>query len=141
MNGKMEEKNKKLVRNALLIFVAAAVIAVLLAVLKGQMTGFATLQTFETETLVAGASEEQSLRFEQIPNFIAKVGEKIEFGVEPNRENVKFSDDTNMFEINAEGKVEFTPTQEDIGRHNVWIIIKDDSRHYYYQNVVIIIEE
>ncbi|MBI5880866.1 hypothetical protein HZB90_01920 [archaeon] len=70
----MEEKNKKLVRNALLIFVAAAVIAVLLAVLKGQMTGFATLQTFETETLVAGASEEQSLRFEQIPNFVYNRG-------------------------------------------------------------------
>jgi hypothetical protein len=133
--------NKKLGLNALLMFIAAAAIAALLALLKGQMTGFATLQTFETETFVAGASEEQSLSFAEVPNFMAKVSQEVKFKVEPNSENVRFSDDTTMFEITDEGTVEFTPAEEDTGRHNVWIIIKDDAGHYYYQNVVIIIEE
>jgi uncharacterized protein YpmS len=138
---KIRQERRTLMKDAVLIFVAAALIAAFLLVWKSQITGFATLETFETETFVAGSSSEQSLRFEEIPNFVAKVGEKVKFKVEPNQERVKFSDDTTMFEIDEEGIVEFTPTEQDVGNHNIWIIIKDDSGHYYYQNVVIMIEE
>jgi hypothetical protein len=137
----MEEKNKKLVRNALLIFVAAAVIAVLLAVLKGQMTGFATLQTFETETLVAGTINSPGLSFEKVPNFVAKVGELVHFNVYPNIDNPVFTDNSLFFNISQEGVVDFVPGLEDVGKHNVLILLNDGTDRFYYQNVVVIVEE
>ncbi|MBW2971581.1 hypothetical protein KY359_00965 [Candidatus Woesearchaeota archaeon] len=139
-----EIKKAKINRNVtvvLLLFAAAIAMIAVLIVWKGQITGFSALQTFDAEVLVTGSSPDQSLSFEMIPNFIARTGEEVRFEVEPNRNGVIFSDNSRFFEITQEGVVEFTPAEENIGRHNIWIIINDNEGRYYYQNVIIIIEE
>lgn len=107
----------------------------------GSITGYQSLDTFETDEVVTGSSLDNSLRFEQIPNFVARVGEQVRFRVKANREDVMYREDSKMFDITPDGLVEFTPSTEDIGTHNVWFIIKNDQGQHYYQNVVIIIEE
>jgi len=134
-------KSERNVIFAALLFASAIALITVLMVWKGQITGYQTLNTFESDNIITGSSSDHSLRFETIPNFIAKAGKPISFKVNPNRQEVTFSDDTNMFDITPDGKVEFTPSTDDIGKHNVWIIIKDKSQHYYYQNVIIIVEE
>ena len=134
-------KSERNVIFAALLFASAIALITVLMVWKSQITGYQTLNTFESDNIITGSSSDHSLRFETIPNFIAKAGKPISFKVNPNRQEVTFSDDTNMFDITPDGKVEFTPSTDDIGRHNVWIIIKDKSQHYYYQNVIIIVEE
>jgi hypothetical protein len=152
MKQKIEEKlgewsgiprpgKQNTVRNVLLIAVVLVLIAALLLVRDARITGYHSLQTFESDVFVAGASEDLSLSFERIPNLVAKAGEETSFKVRANRKDVIFREDTNLFDITEEGVVEFTPSAEDIGRHNVWVIIKDSAGKYYYQNVVIIVEE
>ena len=141
MNGKMEDKTKRFARNALLIFVAAAAIAVLLALLKGQMTGVAALQTFEFAPHVNAASAGSSISFEEVPDFKAKVGEQVRLQVNPNEQGVDFSDDTHLFNITSQGVIEFVPKEEDVGHHRVLIFIKKNHQEFYAQDVHIIIEE
>ena len=134
-------ERRTMIKDAIIIIIASAILATFLLVWKGQMTGFQTMETFESGGTVSGASPEGSLSFEKIPDFIAKVGEHIRFRVDPNNEDVLFRDDTGLFEIEQDGTVDFTPSEQDVGRHNAWIIIKDSTGRYYYQNVVIIVEE
>lgn len=126
------------------IFAALLVITVALAIVmisgRFPITGMATLDTFENGTFVSGASRGDELSFESIPNFRVSVGEEVIFRVRPSDDGVSFSDDTVLFEISDEGVVEFSPSREDVGKHNVWIIIKNDAGDYYYQNVVILVE-
>lgn len=130
-----------IIKNGILLFMMSAILLVLVLLVKVEITGLATLETFETDTPVTGSSPDGRLSFESIPNFIAHPGQRVRFDVHANSEDIVFSDDTSMFEITPEGEIDFTPYEEDIGRHNVWIIVKDTSGAYYYQNVVIIIEE
>jgi hypothetical protein len=132
---------KTIVKDAMLVITVSVVLAGLLVGLKGGITGFHSLNTFESNLTVTGQGGSAGLSFEKIPNFIANVGDEISFKVEPSRNDVIFRDDTEMFDISPDGKVEFTPTEDDVGKHNVWIIIKDAQGGYYYQNVIIIIEE
>jgi len=125
---------------ALVFMIAIAMIA-MLVFMNGRITGYHTLNTFETESIVTGSSADRSLSFQQIPNFIAEVGDEVNFKVVPNREDVVFREDTNLFNINQYGEVSFQPEPDDVGKHNVWFIIKDEQGRYYYQNVVIIIED
>lgn len=124
-----------------LLFASAMLLITALLVWNGQITGYHSLQTFETESTVTGSSHDNNLRFNQIPNFMAEVGDHIKFKVNPNTDAAVFSDDTNMFNITTEGIVEFIPSPNDVGEHNVWIIIKNNAGQHYYQNVLIIIEE
>ncbi|MFH1064423.1 MAG: hypothetical protein V1729_05055 [Candidatus Woesearchaeota archaeon] len=130
-----------IVKNGLLLLMVSSILLVLVLLVKVQITGFATLETFDSEVIATGSSPDGKLSFEILPNFIARIGQHVRFDVVANRNDVTFSDDTTMFDITQKGTVEFTPDEEDIGRHNVWIIIKDDSGSYYYQNMVIVIEE
>ncbi len=141
MIGKEDIHKAKVKRNIILIVFAIALGMIALLMFRGGITGYYALDTFESETVVTGSSAEMSLNFRQIPNFVATAGDDVSFRVVPNKEEVQFSDDTALFNITQEGKVEFTPSAEDAGKHNIWIIIKDDAGHYYYQNVIIIIEE
>jgi len=136
---KMRTERGKLKRDAVLIvLITLSVIAVLIFWNSG-ITGLATLQTFETGFFVNGQSSDE-LSFEFVPNFVAKVGDTIEFDVKPNRNDVIFTDDTVLFDITQEGKVEFVPSEDDVGIHNAWIIIKNNEGEYYYQNVRILVE-
>ncbi|MBN1544675.1 hypothetical protein JW898_04385 [Candidatus Woesearchaeota archaeon] len=131
-------------RNAAIMFLLFAVAIAMITVLilnKAQITGLHSLETFESDATVTGSSPDQSLHFETIPNFIARTGQKVRLQVQPNKKDVVFSDDTTLFEISREGMIEFTPTEEQAGKHNVWIIIKDEQGHHYYQNVVISVED
>ncbi len=136
---KMKAERGKLKRDAVLIVLITLSIIAILIFWNTGITGLATLQTFESESFVSGSSG-NGLSFEFVPNFIAKVGDRIEFDIEPNREDVIFTDDTELFDITREGSVEFVPSEEDIGMHNAWIIIKDMEGRYYYQNVKILVE-
>ncbi|MBU2561661.1 MAG: hypothetical protein KKD17_05150 [Nanoarchaeota archaeon] len=130
-------------RNAAIMFLLFAVAIAMIAILilnKAQITGLHSLETFESDVLVTGSSPDQSLSFETIPNFVARTGQEVRLQVQSNKKDVLFSDDTILFEISQEGTIEFTPSEEQVGKHNVWIIIKDDQGHYYYQNVVILVE-
>jgi hypothetical protein len=137
----ISQERKTMLKDAIIVIIASAILATFLIAWKAQITGFQTLQTFDSEYFVHGSSDDNLLRFERVPNFIAKVGEEVHLNVEPNRDDVMFSDNTLMFEITQEGAIEFVPRQEDVGRHNVLIIINDIEGHIYIQNVVIIIEE
>jgi hypothetical protein len=144
MIGRDEIRRMKSERNTVfiaLLFASAMILVAVLLVWKGQITGYQALDTFESDVLVTGSSPDNSLSFERIPNFRARVGEHVSFRVLPNQEGITFSDNSRLFEISQEGVVDFTAHKDDVGRHNVWIIINDAQQHYYYQNVAIIIED
>ncbi len=124
-----------------IVLTSVLLLSAALVLWGGNITGYQSLNTFETDTVVTGSSIDNSLRFEQIPNFVTRVGEETSFRVVSNKDNVIFREDTNMFDITSDGKVEFKPERDDVGTHNVWIIIKNKEGNYYYQNVVIIVEE
>jgi len=137
----IRHERKVMIKDGLMLLAAAIVIIGFLLIWNGEMTGYASLETFETEYVVRGNSPTSSLSFELIPAFIATVGENTRFKVKANRDDVVFRDDSNLFEITQEGIVEFTASYDDVGKHNAWIIVKDNNGEYYYQNVKIIIEE
>jgi hypothetical protein len=123
---------------SLLVLVTLA--AFLFLVLRDSgITGFAVMDTFESDIFVSGSSADSALSFERVSDFRISVGERAHFRVIPNVDQVEFTDDTTLFDISAEGIVDFTPSEGDVGKHNVWLIIKDDSGRYYYQNVLIIV--
>lgn len=144
MIGRDDIRKMKSERNMVfiaLLFASAMILVAVLLVWNGRVTGYQALDTFESQVFVTGSSPDSSLSFERIPNFRARVGEHVHFRVLPNQEGITFSDNSRFFDISQEGVVDFTAYKDDIGRHNVWIIINDAQQHYYYQNVAIIIED
>jgi len=138
---RLRKEKKRAIRDFAIATIGVIALVIALLMFDGRITGYSTLETFESENQISGSSAGQSLSFEKIPNFIAKVGEKYRFKVDANRDDVIFRDDTAIFDITEDGIIEFTPEHEDNGKHNVWVIIKDDSGNYHYQNVIMIIEE
>ncbi|MBW2964461.1 hypothetical protein KY363_03290 [Candidatus Woesearchaeota archaeon] len=137
----LHERRRKVRRTLTLIVFLTLLAGLALYYWQGPITGYAALETFETGNFIAGSSSDQSLSFEKVPNFIARPGERVKFRVNANKDNVWFSDNTNLFDITPEGTVDFTPNEGQTGEYNVWLIINDDAGRYYYQNVKIIIRE
>lgn len=137
----MDEEKKRKVKQAGVVAVFAIVLFLALLAWEGSITGFHSLNTFESEVFVSGSSPDNSLSFEKIPNFIAKVGEEVHFTVNANSKSAEFSDNSALFNITPDGTVDFIPRHEDIGAHNAVIIAMDRSNQYHYQNIRIIIEE
>jgi len=71
-------------------------------------------------------AEKEKLRnkinIEQIPNFKVKIGEIFFFDVNATGKNLFFEDFTGLFEIDkSSGIIQFTPKNEQIGSHQIWI--------------------
>lgn len=139
--ARFKAERRKNRRNALLVIGAVILLGIALLYWQVSITGLHSLETFDSGSFVAGSSADASLSFERIPDFVARVGQEVSFKVTPNQKEVVFRDDTELFDIKEDGRVEFVPDEADVGRHNAWIIIKNNAGSYYYQNVAIIVEE
>ncbi|MFC1741682.1 hypothetical protein ACFL3V_04055 [Nanoarchaeota archaeon] len=134
-------ERKTLVKDAVGILIVAAALFVFLVFWRGEITGYHSLNTFESDIpSVSKSTPGSTLLFEDIPNINASVGEEVHFKVIPNiGEKVIFSDNTQLFEIDEEGTVRFTP--ESPGNHRVFIIITNSAGEYYMKDFRIIIQE
>jgi len=133
--GKMERK-KTIITAVLLI---TAIIA-LAATIRPAFTGYATLNTFENNHTVKGGSRGTKLSFEEIPSFRVKVGDRVSFKIRPNtNEKLVYSDNSQLFEIDDEGKIDFIAKSE--GYHRIFVFITNQEREYYFQDFIVIIDE
>ncbi len=102
------------------------------------VAGFAVYDTHEQEMDVSGT--QGSVSFLQMPDFSMSVGDKFKYKIEGISGLGVFYDDTTIFNVSSEGLIEFVADEKDVGKHNVWIIYKNE-QEYHYQNVVFEIEE
>jgi len=73
---------------------------------------------------------------EEIDDFDAEIGYNFYYEVIAHGENLFFSDDTQLFDIDQNtGVIEFMPKEEDIGDYLIKIMIKDGEANYDYQYV------
>ncbi len=64
---------------------------------------------------------EEQLQIEDIQNLEGNVGELLTYSVKANLNEVKFKDDTDLFEIGKNGEISFIPTYERKGTHFITI--------------------
>ena len=152
MNEDIEKERKEMQKGRKMLFFSwAAAIAVLIIALIAvgggidiSFIGFQTLEVLEpneTEPHVMLSSPGGSISFEEVPDFRIRAGDRARFTVKANREDVMFTDDTQLFDIDEEGNVDFRASEEDVGLHRVIIIIKSTRGEYYLQDLRIVIEE
>ena len=132
-------KDKKKFGYMMIAAVLVLVVSVLTVGFNGGIVGYAIYDTFESNNSVSGSSSDETLGFVTIPNFKISAGDKFKYQVEGWGIGI-FRDDTALFDVTEDGLIEFVPDENDVGTHNVWIIMKDKKR-YHYQNVVFVIEE
>lgn len=70
---------------------------------------------------------EEPLQIDNIQNLESSVGEMFMYQVKANTEEVKFKDDTNLFDIKQNGEISFTPSNEQRGTHFITITAESDS--------------
>jgi len=58
------------------------------------------------------------------------VGEPFVFIVKTNKNSAKFQDNTDLFNINDQGTIRFTPLEKDIGRKKVVIVAEDNEGNF-----------
>jgi len=67
-----------------------------------------------------------SFYVEDIPDFEIQNNENFYYKINASGYNLSFNDYTSLFDINNKtGVINFTPTEEEIGNHSVWISLKD----------------
>jgi len=139
--GRIKVERKTMIKDAIVIVIAAAILTTFLLVWKGQITGQATIQTFESDIpTVTESTPNTPLSFEHIPNMKAKIGDKINFKVIPNQaEGINFYDNTPLFDIGTNGEVDYVP--ETPGEYRLFIIITNANGEYYLQDFRLSIEE
>ena len=79
--------------------------------------------TFLNECLEAEKKRlSNEIKLENIPDFNVKIDELFFYDVNATGKNIIFEDFTDLFEINkSSGIIQFTPKNEQIGLHNIWI--------------------
>jgi len=89
---------------------------------------------FITECIEAKKEElSTEIIVENIPDFGIKVGEEFFYDINATGKNLIFEDFTDLFEIDKlSGIVKFTPKDEQIGLHQIWITVFDlnDNKNY-----------
>lgn len=66
--------------------------------------------------------EKAALVLEEIPDIATKVGAAFNYSVQASGENITYSDDTDLFDIDSKtGLILFTPTESDIGPHVITV--------------------
>ena len=69
---------------------------------------------------------------EEITNLTAFVNQSFSYKVNAVGLNLSFADYTPLFDINQKtGEIQFTPTQEQVGNHSIWIYVKDTMNEKY----------
>jgi len=97
-------------------------------------TNITGLSVFEEENIQSNAQFLISIK-----GFNIEAGEHFVYrikGYDKEEETLYFSDDTKLFNINADGIIDFIPTEDSIGIHHVTIIIKDANYKTSFKDVV-----
>jgi len=80
--------------------------------------------------------------FEDIPDMVAFINETFFYQVNAIGLNLSFSDYTYLLDIDEKtGEINFIPTMDQIGTHDVWIKVKDSLGNEKYNTFIINITE
>jgi len=90
------------------------------------ITGHVTVEAGEQRVEL----DQDTLRPEltELPDVTVSVGETFQYSAsasDPAAGDIKFKDDTTLFDISEDGFIEFTPSEEQRGTHYVAIIAKN----------------
>ncbi|MBW2980866.1 hypothetical protein KY360_05610 [Candidatus Woesearchaeota archaeon] len=104
----------------------------------------ALLYLFLEPAITGLYTAEYSATLSAMPDFYLEIGNEFSLKVYPDNpgmENVRFTDDTELFSISKNGLIRFTPTEEMRGTHYPVIVVKDGSGWFEWAVVKFVIGE